>query len=175
MKQKIFEEWARHKYSEKQRIIAVIPAGLLFVAIIPFFLVRISSMDTRLGMDSLIFEPFNLVIGIALVAVGTVFAAWSNHSVFIEGQGTPVPFLPTQKLLVSGPFRYCRNPMAFGTICYYLGIVFFTGSPSSLVLFLILVAALLIYIKRIEEKELQARFGQEYIDYKKRVSFIIPH
>jgi len=33
---------------------------------------------------------------------------------------------------------------------------------------------ILIYIKLIEEKELEERFGSEYLEYKKRTPFLIP-
>lgn len=39
---------------------------------------------------------------------------------------------------------------------------------------MIMTGALLTYIKRIEEKELEARFKQEYIKYKEKVPFIVP-
>ena len=174
MKQNIFVEWAKNKYTEKQRLSAMIPLGLLFVVIIPYFLVRTSKIDPWLGMPSLKFDPLNLVIGIALTVVGLIFAVWSNQFIFQEGRGTPAPIMPTQKLILTGPYLYCRNPMAFGAMCYYLGIVILIGSISSFALWLILTGALLVYIKCIEEKELQARFGQEYLEYKKRVPFIIP-
>ena len=174
MKQNIFVEWAKKKYTEKQRLAAMIPLGLLFVVILPYFFVWTSGIDKRLGIPSLKFEPLNLVIGIALAVVGLIFAFWSNLSVFQEGKGTPAPIMPTQKLVLTGPYLYCRNPMSFGAMFFYLGIVVIVGSISSFVLWLILTMALLIYLKCIEEKELQARFGQEYLEYKRRVPFIIP-
>jgi protein-S-isoprenylcysteine O-methyltransferase Ste14 len=174
MKQNMFVKWAKNKYTEKQRLVAMIPLGLLFVVIIPYFLVWTSSIDKRLGIPSLIFEPLNLVIGIVLAVAGLIFGFWSNQSIFQEGKGTPAPIMPTRKLVLTGPYRYCRNPMAFGAILYYLGIVILTGSISSFGLWLILTMVLLISLKCIEEKELQARFGQEYLEYKKKVPFIIP-
>ena len=38
----------------------------------------------------------------------------------------------------------------------------------------IFAAMLISYLKIIEEKELQMRFGDEYIEYKKKTPFIIP-
>jgi protein-S-isoprenylcysteine O-methyltransferase Ste14 len=39
------------------------------------------------------------------------------------------------------------------------------------ILFLLL---LILWIKKVEEKELEIRFGQDYVDYKKSTSFMIP-
>jgi protein-S-isoprenylcysteine O-methyltransferase Ste14 len=47
------------------------------------------------------------------------------------GQGTPAPMMPTRRLLVTGPYHLCRNPMVLGTIIAYLGVVVLTGSLSS--------------------------------------------
>ena len=82
--------------------------------------------------------------------------------------------MPTQKLLVSGPFKQCRNPMTFGTICLYLGVGIIIGSLSSIAVVLLFGGLLLTYIKLVEERELAARFGQEYLDYKSNTPFIIP-
>ena len=48
------------------------------------------------------------------------------------------------------------------------------GSPSSVVMVFVFSAIILSYIKFIEEKELEQRYGDEYVEYKKRTPFIIP-
>ncbi len=82
--------------------------------------------------------------------------------------------MATQTLLVTGPFAYYRNPMSFGTIVLYSGLAIWTGSWSAIALVTSFAAVLVAYLKNIEEKELEARFGQSYIDYKKITPFIIP-
>jgi protein-S-isoprenylcysteine O-methyltransferase Ste14 len=64
--------------------------------------------------------------------------------------------------------------MTLGTTAFYLGIAIWTGSLSALILALIYPVAILIYIKLIEEKELEQRFGLEYLEYKRRTPFLIP-
>jgi protein-S-isoprenylcysteine O-methyltransferase Ste14 len=88
--------------------------------------------------------------------------------------GTPFPMLPTKKLLVVGPFKYCRKPMTLGTIMAYAGIAIWIGSVTALSAAAILAAILICYLKLIEEKELLLRFGDEYMDYKKKTAFLIP-
>ena len=82
--------------------------------------------------------------------------------------------LPTKKLLVVGPFKYCRNPMTLGTILAYGGIAILIGSFTALLAVGIFAARLIGYLKMIEEKELQMRVGSEYIEYKEKTPFIIP-
>ncbi len=82
--------------------------------------------------------------------------------------------MATQKLIVRGPYSYCRNPMTFGTDLFYLGIAIWLGSFSTIGLGLVYPAGILIYIKLVEEKELEERFGYEYIEYKRRTPFLLP-
>jgi protein-S-isoprenylcysteine O-methyltransferase Ste14 len=88
--------------------------------------------------------------------------------------GTPFPMLPTKKLIIVGPFKYCRNPMTLGTIIAYSGVVILIGSYTALSVIVIFSLMLLVYLKFIEEKELEMRFGQDYLEYKKNTPFILP-
>lgn len=85
-----------------------------------------------------------------------------------------MPVMPTQKLVVIRPFTYCRNPMTLGTILAYLGVCVWIGSISAVVIVLIFTILLLLYVKLLEEKELEARFGAEYLEYKRNTPFILP-
>ena len=82
--------------------------------------------------------------------------------------------MATQELLVRPPYSYCGNPMALGTIIAYLGVSVIMGSPGAALLVLLGATALLTYIKVVEEREMVARFGEEYLTYRRRVPFIMP-
>ncbi len=91
------------------------------------------------------------------------------------GRGTPIPIAPTKKLVTTGPYGLCRNPMTLGELLYPMGLALSLGSPSFLVptwtlLFPIVVA----YLKLVEECELGARFGEAYLAYKREVPFMLP-
>jgi protein-S-isoprenylcysteine O-methyltransferase Ste14 len=103
-----------------------------------------------------------------------LFGLWSNYVQFTIGRGTPVPIMATQKLIVQPPYSYCRNPMALGAIVLYLGIAIWLGSLSALGMVLLPAICLLIYIKLIEEKEMELRFGADYIEYRRQTPFLIP-
>jgi protein-S-isoprenylcysteine O-methyltransferase Ste14 len=82
--------------------------------------------------------------------------------------------MPTKKLIIVGPFKYCRNPMTLGTIIAYSGVAIWVGSYTALSLVILFASMLIVYIKMIEEKELALRFGQDYMEYKKNTPFILP-
>jgi len=89
------------------------------------------------------------------------------------GKGTPVPMMPTKQLVVQKPFTYCRNPMTLGTFLIYTGICVLDRLVLGVRTRLILIAILLLYVKLLEEKELEARFGSEYLEYKQNTPFIL--
>jgi protein-S-isoprenylcysteine O-methyltransferase Ste14 len=170
-----FKKWAEHAYSKKQRMIAVIFGGVIFWLIIPFLIVIVSSyIDQRFHLLKFYYGIINPVIGLLFIVVGWLFANWTVKIQFSLGKGTPIPLMATQKLVVKGPYTYCRNPMTLGTAIFYLGVAIWLGSISAIGLGLIYPVGILIYIKLIEEGELEERFGSEYLEYKKNTPFLIP-
>lgn len=109
-----------------------------------------------------------------MIITGGIFAFWSIYIQFTIGRGTPIPMMPTHKLLIRKPYSYCRNPMLFGTILLYLGIAIWIGSPSAVGFIVLFALTLITYTKLIEEKELHERYGIEYLEYKKRTPFMLP-
>jgi protein-S-isoprenylcysteine O-methyltransferase Ste14 len=170
-----FKKWADHEYSQKQRMIAVIFGGFIFWIVIPFFILVISCyIDQWLHLPKFHYGLINPFIGSVFMVVGWLFANWTVKVQFSLGKGTPIPLMATQKLIIKAPYTYCRNPMTLGTALFYLGVAIWLGSLSAIGLSLVYPVGILIYIKLIEEKELEERFGSEYLDYKRRTPFLIP-
>ena len=86
-----------------------------------------------------------------------------------------MPVVPTQKLITTGPYEYCRNPLQLGNLiyCFAFG-TFFGNLTIGMVCIVLEIILIMAYIKGIEEKELALRFGQEYLKYKKNTPFLIP-
>ena len=141
----------------------------------PAALVYFSSLiDRHLQLPPLAFGVVNLVLGCGFVLAGFSLGWWAVSVQFAVGRGTPVPYMATQQLIIQKPYSYCRNPMALGAIVAYLGIAILIGSISAAVFVLSFAVLLLIYIKFLEEKEMELRFGEAYQEYRKRTPFIIP-
>jgi len=170
-----YKKWAQKEHSFAKRIIALLPAGVLFLLILPYlFLVICPSLDERLGLDRIEPGAATIVIGGILMVVGFFFAFWSIMMQLTQGRGTPLPMMPTQGLITTGPFRYCRNPMTLGTILAYLGMTIAAATVVGVALVLALGSLLITYLKKVEDKELAERFGEQYLEYKERVPFIVP-
>jgi protein-S-isoprenylcysteine O-methyltransferase Ste14 len=79
-------------------------------------------------------------------------------------------------LVTTGPYKLCRNPIEFGAIFYYLGIGTIAGGITvGIACFLLGLTIGSAYHKLIEESELEARFGDEYRQYKKKTPFLLPY
>jgi protein-S-isoprenylcysteine O-methyltransferase Ste14 len=170
-----FQEWAKREYSPEQRIIFLAFLGILFVIVVPFFLVVVSPyLDQALQLPRFGNGLMNAFVGLPLIVIGAAFALWSIQTQFTLGKGTPAPMMPTRRLVALGPYSHCRNPMTFGTLLFYLGMGVWIGSAFAVCLTLLLAVLLIMYIKVIEERELELRFGEEYLQYKRGTSFIVP-
>jgi len=169
-----FIKWYKKPHTEKAKITSVIVGGSIFVVGIPLLVTALSFfIDTHLHLPK--FElPYNILFCIFLIITGLFLVGWAGWCQFQVGKGTPVPLVPTQKLVITGPYKYCRNPMTLGVIIYYLGIASLQKSLSALLLVGLIFVLYVIYIKLVEEKELEARFGEGYNNYKKNTPFIIP-
>ena len=127
-------------------------------------------IDERLGFR-LAAWPLNVALAAPLLAVGLTFMVWAAWAQWSVGKGTPVPVVPTQKLVVVGPYRYCRNPMLLGLTLYYTGISLLANSPACLAFTALVAVVSVAFIKLVEERELEMRFGEEYLRYKERTPF----
>lgn len=170
-----FQKWAEREHSKRQRTVVIVLGGVFFWIVIPFsILISSCYIDHLLRLPNFHYGLINSVVGPVFMVVGWLFANWTVKVQFTIGRGTPIPLVATQRLLTAGPYAYCRNPMTFGTDLFYIGFAICLGSVSAMVLSLIYPVGILIYIKFIEEKELESRFGSEYSEYKRKTPFLIP-
>jgi len=135
------------------------------------------ALDNLLNLPKIIPTPYNLVVAPIILITGFFWAIWSNIEIYKRGNGSPVPFKDTHTLNVvrSGPYKYTRNPMIFGYVLILIGLGVFINSFFMTVGFsLIILILLVLAVKLWEEKNLEKRFGSQYLEYKKTVSFIIP-
>jgi protein-S-isoprenylcysteine O-methyltransferase Ste14 len=119
--------------------------------------------------------PFPVSLaGLPLIAIGMIIDVLSIRNLLGIGRGTPIPVLPPQRLVTSGPYKYVRNPLY---LSFFLTLAGFT-ILLDLIVIIILAVALLTAIHwgvvSREEPQLEKRFGEEYMDYKRRVPRWIP-
>ena len=112
--------------------------------------------------------------GIILVLAGLALFVRTVYLFGTIGKGTLAPWSPTQKLVVKGPYRYCRNPMISGVLFILLGETLALNSVNILIIAGLFFIINTVYFILMEEPDLHSRFGKEYETYKKNVPRWIP-
>ena len=92
------------------------------------------------------------------------------------GRGTPAPFVPPQRLVVVGFYRYVRNPMYVGFFAGWMGLWVVFGRANRVALLVVLIAtvAVVLFVKFYEEPTLRKMFGADYEEYCRNVPRWIP-
>jgi len=160
----------------RRRILAKVLPVFVYTLFFPalLFIIPKLYLDRWLQLPTFLTPVVRGLLGGSLVTLGLIFLFWSIRAQREIGKGTPMPLMATENLVVQKPYLYCRNPIFFGVINLFFGISILFNSISSLVMVLIFSVIILLYTRFIEEKELEKRFGDEYLAYKKRTSFIVP-
>ena len=175
----IWDRYAEFVYrvatgSRRLRIILTPSAALLFYGFVALSVFASLWVDRWLSLPRWSFSWWSLGLSIPLLILGWLLSGWSVVAFFRTG-GTPVPFNPPPRLITNGLYAYIRNPMFLGGFLFLLGLGVLLGSLSLTFIFgPLLIVLYVFYVKAVEEKEMEKKFGQEYLEYKKRVPMFIP-
>jgi hypothetical protein len=90
-----------------------------------------------------------------------------------EGGGGPGLSIPPERLVLGGPYRYCRNPMYLGHLLFFAGLALALHSWLAAA---VLALHLVWFDRRVrgDEERLAALFGDPYREYVARVKRWIP-
>jgi protein-S-isoprenylcysteine O-methyltransferase Ste14 len=139
----------------------------LLMGVMPIWLVQ---TDTALFS----FGIFRwLAVPLWIAGVGIVL--WCAWAFTVRGLGTPSPTDPPRKLVVSGLYRFVRNPIYLGVLGVFFGYLLWHPSRSLLVCPLIVAACSHLFVVFYEEPRLRNMFGAEYEDYCQSVRRWLPH
>jgi len=149
-------------------------AGLVTPSIIGLFYPGLTHFDELIGLKSLPWKPFFLVLGILLAVPGSYFMVITNKLLRALGSGANA-FRLTKKIVAEDIYKRTRNPMSLGFYLLTLAVAFVSGSTFvTLAALLGLIPSHIFFLKYFEELELELRFGESYLEYKKNVPFLIP-
>ena len=140
---------------------------IIFLGILPG---AIAFGEYHLGFSrNWIVGDWRLSLGVLMFTVGTVIGLCSGYAMTREGNGTPLPSECTRNLIISGPYRFIRNPMAFSGIIQGVAVGLMIG--SSLVSVYSVLGGIWweVLVRWREEQHLEESFGEEYVAYRNRV------
>jgi len=148
--------------------------AFLFLLFLSLFYFAALFTDKWLNLPSIIYLPWTLIVAVILLIAGATLVTWT-WTQFLLARGTPVPLNPPQKLITGGIYAFSRNPMLMGIFFIFFGIGVIIGSLSLTFIFTpLLILVFYVQITKIEEREMELKFGREYLDYKKRVPRFFP-
>jgi len=173
------DKWAETIYrvaTTRNKVkILLTPLGLTFWFGLGALLVFASLwLDKRLQVPLLLPTLTNIFLSLLLLVIGASLSLWTVYS-FIKARGSPVPFNPPQQLVTTGLYSRTRNPMLLGWFIMLFGLGILLNSISLIFIFTPLFILLnVLYVKTVEEKEMEKKFGEEYLEYKTNVPMFIP-
>jgi protein-S-isoprenylcysteine O-methyltransferase Ste14 len=113
-------------------------------------------------------------IGAMLVTLGAVGLLDSFSRFALQDVGTPAPIFPTRHLVVTGLYRYVRNPMYVTVVMTIIGQGLILGNLRLLAYAGLLWLPAHLFVLVYEEPALRASFGLEYKSYCAEVPRWIP-
>ena len=114
------------------------------------------------------------VVGAVLIATGLPVLLESFGRFALQGFGTPAPIFPTQHLVVTGFYRYVRNPMYVALVAMVVGQGLLFGNFCLIVYALTVGLITHAFVRAYEEPTLRRSFGAEYEEYCAHVGRWIP-
>lgn len=159
--------------SKHRRVLAVLGSALFLVlapgtvvGVIPWW---ISKWQVRGGLPGSLFVQ---LLGF-LVLLASILVLLDSFARFaLQGIGTPAPVLPTRLLVVTGLYRYVRNPMYIGVVSAVLGQSMILENPFGYAALVWFISHL--FVVTYEEPALRRTFGKEYQLYCANVPRWIP-
>ena len=113
-------------------------------------------------------DPWRNLLAVALILL---FAGINvpTYAMLAGARTGILPGQPSAGILARGAFAFTRNPLYVGLLALYAGLALWGDWVWALVLLPVAFAALHWGAVLPEERYLEAKFGEEYLSYKRRV------
>jgi protein-S-isoprenylcysteine O-methyltransferase Ste14 len=111
-----------------------------------------------------------------IFAAGFALSFWCAMEFAVRGRGTPAPFDPPRRLVITGLYRWVRNPMYLGMGIMLIGEAFLFPQiwREMVALIAVLSMAIGLLVVRKEEPDLRRLFGADYEAYCRQVPRWVP-
>lgn len=142
-----------------------------------FFLVVIPFAITVVEQRWAVAFPFPSCagpVGVVVLVLASALGIWSAVVMSTLGDGTPLPAAMPNRLVIAGPYRWIRNPMALAGIVQGAAVGLIV--QSWLVIAYAVVGSLVwnYAVRPHEESDLEVRFGEKFQQYRDTVRCWIP-
>jgi protein-S-isoprenylcysteine O-methyltransferase Ste14 len=158
-----------------QRTHAILGSALFLVAapgvaagLIPWWLTRWALRPPFLGFE------LTRAVGAMLILAGVLALVGSFARFALQGLGTPAPVAPTQHLVVTGLYRFVRNPMYLAVVAIIVGQALALGDWRLIVYGAVFWVVCHVFVVAYEEPTLRRTFGPEYEAFRSNVPRWVP-
>ena len=158
-----------------QKPAAIVGSAIFFVFVplvlagaVPWWITRWQFQPPLLGVE------LARYFGALLTLAGAFALVDSFRQFAVKGLGTPAPIAPTQHLVVTGQYRYARNPMYIAVVAVIFGQALLFGDQRLLIYGALFWLVCHVFVIAYEEPTLARTFGAEYETYRANVPRWIP-
>ncbi|MGV9768548.1 methyltransferase family protein [Microbacterium sp. NPDC003461] len=137
----------------------------VFLGVVPSVL---AILERRWGLPAA-FAPSTATAGVALLVLASGLGLCSAWAIATRGDGTPLPSAMPNRLVVTGPYRLVRNPMALAGILQGVSVGLLLSSWLAIAYALCGAVLWHVLVRPREEADLEARFGDAYRRYRAEV------
>jgi protein-S-isoprenylcysteine O-methyltransferase Ste14 len=156
-------------------MVAILGSALFFVAapsvlagLIPWSITRWEFLPPFFDLQA------TRAVGILLIVAGLPGLVDSFARFALQGLGTPAPIAPPKNLVVTGLYRYVRNPMYVAVVAVILGQAILFADSRLITYGGLLWLAFHAFVLAYEEPVLAEKFGAQYEDFRANVPRWIP-
>jgi protein-S-isoprenylcysteine O-methyltransferase Ste14 len=108
-------------------------------------------------------------LGVPILLFGAVLLLETFARFALQGRGTPAPIAPTKALVVTGSYRFVRNPMYLAVVSLILGQGLLFANIGVLAYLVVIWTAVHLFVLVYEEPTLSRTYGAQYDAYRANV------
>jgi protein-S-isoprenylcysteine O-methyltransferase Ste14 len=162
------------KTKASEILLALLGTSIFISIVIPFFYIWIPNKILLSPEHIFLFDMGAFrYIGLLPIVIGVIIFIYCACSFILIGKGTPIPFTPTKALIITGLYRFVRNPM------YISGILILAGEALvfqsiGIFIFCVVMFGMFHVMVLMEETLLSEKFGAAYDHYRDAVPRWVP-
>jgi protein-S-isoprenylcysteine O-methyltransferase Ste14 len=146
--------------------LVIVPGAI--AGLIPWSITRWQFMPPFVGLE------ITRAIGVILILAGVPGLLDSFGRFALQGLGTPAPIAPPRHLVVTGLYRFVRNPMYVAVVATILGQALLFGDWRLAAYGAMFWLAMHVFVVIYEEPTLTETFGAEYETFRANVPRWLP-
>ena len=148
-----------------QTVLIALLYGLTTLILLPRLFIW---LNTQLSLPTYSFLVMK-IIGAVIIFLGGIVWLHSIMLFIFTGQGTPVPTQSPKKFVEKGAYKYTRNPMYICVLIILFGYFLIFGQILLLANLILMAVFFHLFVVFYEEPILKKKFGNEYLEYCKKV------